>query len=113
MAFKAAGSIALRDAVKKASPIVLEPIMEIEVVTPGEYLGTLLGDINARRGQVKSIEGDDDIQQIRAMVPLSEVFGYATNLRSMSQGRANHSMEFKYYEPVPQHILNEVVKSSK
>lgn len=112
MAFKAAGSIALKEAVKKASPIVLEPIMEIEVVTPGEFLGSLLGDLNGRRGQVKSIEGDDDLQQIRVMVPLSEVFGYATNLRSLSQGRANHSMEFKYYEAVPQHILNEVVKSS-
>jgi elongation factor G len=112
MAFKAAGSIALKEAVKKASPIVLEPIMEIEVVTPGEFLGSLLGDLNGRRGQIKSIEGDDELQSIRVMVPLSEVFGYATNLRSMSQGRANHSMEFKYYEAVPQHILNEVVKSS-
>ena len=112
LAFKAAGSIALKEAVKKASPIVLEPIMEIEVVTPGEFLGSLLGDLNGRRGQIKSIEGDDELQSIRVMVPLSEVFGYATNLRSMSQGRANHSMEFKYYEAVPQHILNEVVKSS-
>jgi elongation factor G len=110
MAFRAAGGIAFREAIRKGGPILLEPIMEMEVVTPGEYLGSVLGDLNARRGQIKSIEGDDSLQQIRALVPLAESFGYTTALRSMSQGRASQTMEFKYYEPVPQHIAAAIIK---
>ena len=111
LAFRSAGSIALREAVRKAHPVLLEPIMEMEIVAPGEFLGGVLGDLSARRGHIQSIEGRDDLQQVRALVPLSETFGYATALRSLTQGRANHTMEFKYYEPVPQDIASSVIRA--
>jgi elongation factor G len=110
MSFKAAASIGLKEALRKAKPILLEPVMEIEVVTPAESLGTVLGDLNSRRSSIQNIEGGDDIQRVRAFIPLVNSFGYATNLRSMSQGRATHTMEFKHYEAVPQGLLSEVVK---
>ena len=108
IAFKAAGTIALRDGVKRASPILLEPMMEMEVVTPGDFLGDVLGDLGSRRGQIKSIEGQEDIQIIRALMPLSETFAYTTTLRSVTQGRATYTMEFRDYEPVPESILREM-----
>ena len=111
LAFRAAGSLAFREAFKKGQPVLLEPIMEMEVVTPGEFLGSVLGDLNSRRAQIQTIEGGDDIQQVRVLVPLSESFGYATGLRSMTQGRATHTMEFKYYEPVPQNFVKDIVLS--
>ena len=111
LAFRAAGSLAFREAFRKGQPVLLEPIMEMEVVTPAEFLGTVLGDLNSRRAQIQTIEGGDDIQQIRVLVPLSESFGYATGLRSMTQGRATHTMEFKYYEPVPQNFVKDIVLS--
>jgi elongation factor G len=108
IAFNAAASIAFRDGVKKASPILLEPIMEMEVVTPGEFLGDVLGDLNSRRAQIKSIEGHGNIQIVRALMPLAESFVYTTTLRSVTQGRATYTMEFRFYEPMPESIIQNV-----
>ena len=109
LAFRSAGAIGLREAVRKAHPILLEPIMEMEIVAPGEFLGGVLGDLSARRGHIQSIEGRDDLQQVRGLVPLSETFGYATALRSMTQGRASHTMEFKYYESMPRNLVSSAI----
>ncbi len=105
LAFKAAGTIGIKEALRKASPILLEPIMKLEVVSPGEFLGELLGDLNARRAHIQNIEGRGDIQVISAFIPLAEAFGYATSIRSLSQGRAEYSMEFSRYDPVPDSIV--------
>ena len=110
IAFRAAGSLAFREAFRKGKPILLEPIMEMEVVTPAEFLGSVLGDLNSRRAQIQTIEGGDTIQQIRVLVPLAESFQYAGILRSITQGRASHSMEFKYYQPVPSGHTQEILK---
>ncbi len=112
MAFKMAGSIALKEAVKRAKPVILEPIMLMEVVTPGNFMGDIMGDINSRRGKILNLEGLNDTQIIKAHVPLSELFGYATSMRSMTQGRATHSIEFSHYEPVP-HSIAEKISSAK
>ena len=109
LAFKAAASIALRDGVRKANPILLEPIMETEVITPGDFLGDVLGDLSSRRGQIKNIEGQDGIQTIRALIPLAETFVYTTTLRSVTQGRASFTMEFRYYEPAPSSIVQNAI----
>ena len=111
MAFHIAGSLAFKDAMQKASPILLEPIMRVEVTTPEDYMGDVIGDINSRRGR---IEGMDDIgggKMIRGFVPLSEMFGYATDLRSRTQGRGNYSMFFEKYEPVPKSVQEKVLSS--
>ncbi|MBI4307765.1 MAG: elongation factor G [Chloroflexi bacterium] len=113
IAFKLAASIALREAVKRASPILLEPIMKVEVVTPGESLGDVLGDLGARRARILNIEGRGDTQVIRAQVPLAEAFGYATSLRSLTQGRAVYSMEFDHYEEVPQSVAEDVINRGR
>ena len=112
LAFKAAASIAVRDGVRRAKPILLEPIMEMEVVTPGEFLGDVLGDLNSRRAQIKSIEGLEAIQVVRALMPLGETFAYTTTLRSVTQGRASYTMEFSSYEPVPESIMHTVAKTA-
>ncbi|HHV93915.1 MAG TPA: elongation factor G [Firmicutes bacterium] len=109
MAFKIAASIGFREGMKKAGPVLLEPIMEVEVVTPDEFLGDVLGNLNARRGRIEGIEVRGTSQVIRAMVPLKEMFGYATDLRSMTQGRASHVMRFAYYEVVPAEMTEELV----
>ena len=101
MAFKIAGSMALRQAVEKAQPILLEPIMKVEVVAPEEFLGDVLGDLSSRRGHIVGIEARAPSQVIRAEVPLAEMFGYATTVRSLTQGRASHSMEFDHYQQAP------------
>ena len=109
MAFHIAGSLAFKDAMAKASPVLLEPIMRVEVTTPEEYMGDIIGDINSRRGR---IEGMDDIgggKMIRGFVPLAEMFGYATDLRSRTQGRGNYSMFFEKYEPVPKSVQEKVL----
>jgi elongation factor G len=111
MAFKMAGSIGVKEAIRKAKPVLLEPIMSIEVVTPGEYLGEVLGDLGGRRSRVEGMEGSDEMQTIKAFVPLAETFGYTTALRSLSQGRASQSMEFDHYEEVPQSIASELVSA--
>jgi elongation factor G len=112
LAFRTAGAIALRDGVRKAKPVLLEPIMEIDVVTPGGFLGDVLGDLNSRRSQIKNIEGQEDIQVVKANIPLSETFAYATDLRSLTQGRANYTMEFRYYEPLPDDLVQNVIRSA-
>jgi len=101
MAFKIAGSIAFKKAMEKASPIVLEPIMSLEAVTPEEFMGDVISDINRRRGRITGQEPRGNTQVIQSLVPLGEMFGYATDIRSRSQGRATFTMQFSHYEPVP------------
>jgi elongation factor G len=109
MAFKFAGSIAFKDAAQKAKPILLEPVMRVEVVVPKEYLGDVMGNLASRRGHIQSQEERGGTQIVKARVPLSEMFGYATDLRSRTQGRATYSMHFDRYEPAPQNVAEEVV----
>jgi len=109
MAFKIAGSMGFREAAKKANPVLLEPIMSVEVVTPEEYLGDVIGNLSSRRGKVQNIERRGNAQLIRAQVPLSEMFGYATDLRSMTQGRATYTMQLSNYEEVPKGVSEEIV----
>jgi elongation factor G len=109
LAFKIAGSLAFKDGARRGKPILLEPIMQVDVVVPDEFLGDVIGDLNARRGRVQRIESRAAAQMIRAEVPLAEMFGYATTLRSLSQGRATHTMQFVRYEPVPTTIAEEIV----
>jgi elongation factor G len=109
MAFKIAGSIGFREAAKKANPVLLEPIMSVEAVSPEEYLGDVIGNLSSRRGKVQNIERRGNAQVIRAQVPLSEMFGYATDLRSMTQGRATYTMQFSRYEEVPKGVSEEIV----
>jgi len=113
MAFKIAGSMAVRDALAKADPVLLEPMMKVEVTTPEEYMGDVIGDINSRRGRMEGMELVAGAQIVTAYVPLAEMFGYATSLRSNTQGRATHSMIFDHYEEVPASIAEEVVGDKK
>jgi elongation factor G len=108
IAFKVAGSMALRDGARRAKPILLEPIVKMEIATPEEFLGDVIGDLNSRRGQVTGIESHGAIKIIRCLIPLAETFGYATGLRSISQGRANYSMEFYRYEEVSQDLAGQL-----
>jgi elongation factor G len=110
MAFKIAGSMALKKAVRQAKPVLLEPIMEVEVVTPEDYMGDVIGDLSSRRGKVEGMEQRGTSQVIRSQVPLSEMFGYATDLRSRTQGRATYTMQFDSYQQVPESIAEEIVK---
>ena len=112
MAFKIAGSMAFKDGALKAKPVILEPIMKVEVVTPEDYMGDVMGDLNRRRGLVQGMEDAPAGKIIRANVPLSEMFGYATDLRSMSQGRANYVMEFLQYEEAPNSVAENIMKKS-
>ena len=109
MAFKIAGSMAFQDAAKRAHPVLLEPVMRVEVVVPEEYMGDIMGDINSRRGRIQSMEARGGTQIVTSRVPLSEMFGYATDLRSRTQGRATYSMHFDRYEQAPQNVSEEVV----
>jgi elongation factor G len=113
MAFKIAGSMAFKDAARKASPALLEPIMEVEVVTPEEYMGDVMGDLSSRRGKIEGLSSRKDAQIIKAKVPLSDMFGYSTVLRSMTQGRAIYSMQFAYYEEVPRSISDQIIEKVK
>jgi elongation factor G len=113
MAFKIAASMALKNAVSKCSPAILEPMMKVEVVIPDEYLGDIMGDITSRRGRVEGMEARGNAQVVRAFVPLSEMFGYATALRSNTQGRGTYSMHFDHYEEVPKSISEEIIKKNK
>ncbi len=110
MAFKIAGSMAFKEAAKKANPVLLEPIMKVEVEVPEEYMGDVIGDINRRRGQVASMEDRAGNKIVTAMVPLAEMFGYSTDLRSFTQGRGTYSMEFDHYEEVPKNVADEIIK---
>mgnify|MGYP003964574433 CR=1 FL=1 len=112
MSFKTAGSICFRDGARAASPVILEPIMKVEAITPENYMGDVMGDLNSRRGQIQEMGDRGQAKFIRALVPLSEMFGYATDLRSMTQGRASYSMEFEQYEKAPKNVI-EKIKADK
>ncbi len=112
-AFKMAGSFAFQEACKKAQPIVLEPVMKVEVVTPEQFMGDVIGDLNSKRGQIREMTDRNNTKVIDAIVPLAEMFGYATQLRSMTQGRASYSMEFSNYEQVPRNIVETLVAKTK
>ena len=107
IAFQIAGSMAAKDAVSKARPVLLEPIMSLEVVTPGEFLGEVLGDLGRRRARIRNIEGQGEIQVVKVAIPLGEAFGYANAVRSLTQGRASYAMEFDNYEPAPEGVVSE------
>ncbi len=113
ISFKVAGSIAFKEGAKKAKPILLEPIMSVEVITPEDYLGDVLGDLNSRRGKIEGFAARKDAQIIKATVPLAEMFGYATILRSMTQGRAIYSMQFSHYYEVPRSIADEIAEKTQ
>lgn len=113
MAFKIAGSMAFKEACKKAELVLLEPIMDVEVVTPEDYMGEVIGDLNSRRGRVQSMEKRGKAQVIRAMVPLSEMFGYATDLRSKTQGRGTYTMQFSHYDEVPRNLTEQIIAKIK
>jgi len=109
MAFKIAGSMAFREAAKKAKPVLLEPIMSIEVVSPEEYMGDVIGDLNSRRGKIQNIERRGKMQVIKVLAPLAEMFGYATDLRSKTQGRATYTMQFLHYDEVPKGVSSGII----
>jgi elongation factor G len=111
MAFKVAGSMACKDAMKKAGSVLLEPIMKVEITTPTDYMGDVIGDINSRRGRINGMEEVNGVEQIHCFVPLAEMFGYATDLRSKTQGRGAYSMFFDRYEPVPKNIQEKIVNN--
>jgi len=110
MAFKVAGQMGFKQAAEKAGPVLLEPIMAVEVVTPEEYMGDVMGDLSSRRGRIEGMEANGNQQTVRAQVPLSEMFGYSTDLRSSTQGRATYTMQFDSYQQVPEAISSEIVK---
>ena len=112
ISFKVAGSLAFKEGAKKAKPVLLEPIMDVEVVTPEEYLGDVMGDLNSRRGKIEGFSARKDAQVITAVVPLSEMFGYATILRSMTQGRAIYTMQFAHYSEVPKSLADEIAEKT-
>jgi elongation factor G len=112
MAFKIAGSMAFKEAARKANPVLLEPVMKVEVVVPEEYMGTIIGDLNSRRGRIEGVEPRVGSQVVSATVPLSEMFGYATQMRSSTQGRANYSMHFSRYEEAPRSVSDEIIGRS-
>jgi elongation factor G len=113
MAFKIAGSMAVKDGARAAGAIILEPMMKVEVVSPESYMGDVLGDLSSRRGKIGGMTQRGEAQVIDATVPLSEMFGYSTRLRSMSQGRAVYSMEFSHYEEVPKSKAEEIINKNK
>src|SRR5437016_3833713 len=109
IAFKIAGSMAFKEAVRRARPVLLEPVMKVEVVVPDEFMGDVLGDLSSRRGHIEGMEKRGSTQIIRAKVPLAEMFGYATDLRSRTQGRASYTMRFLRYEQAPGDVAGEIV----
>jgi elongation factor G len=112
MAFKIAGSMSLKAAKSKCNPVILEPIMKVEVTVPEEYMGDVMGDASSRRGRVEGMEARGGAQVVRAMVPLAEMFGYATNLRSRTQGRGVFSMQFDHFEEVPKSVAEDIIKKA-
>jgi elongation factor G len=113
MAFKIAGSMALKEAARRADPALLEPIFAVEVRTPEEYMGDVIGDLNSRRGQIQAMEEISGAKVIRAVVPLSEMFGYVGDLRSRTQGRAVYTMQFDSYAEVPRNVAEEIIKKAR
>ena len=110
MAFKIAGSMAFKEAMRKADPVLLEPIMKVSVIVPDEYLGTVIGDLTSRRGQIQGQEARPGAQQVDALVPLANMFGYATDLRSNTQGRGQYTMEPHSYAEIPKSIRDKIVE---
>ena len=110
MAFKLAGSMCFKEGAKKANPVILEPVMKVEVEVPEEYMGDVIGDLNRRRGQINSMEDRHGNKIVNAFVPLAEMFGYSTDLRSATQGRGTYAMEFDHYEEVPKNVADEIIK---
>jgi elongation factor G len=113
MAFKIAGSMAAKAGVIKADPAILEPVMKVDVTTPEDFMGDVIGNLNSKRGHIEGIDEHGTSRVVRALVPLAEMFGYATELRSMTQGRATYSMEFARYSEVPTNLANELIAKSK
>ena len=113
MAFKIAGSMAIKKAAQLASPVLLEPVMAVEVTTPEDYMGDVIGDLSSRRGKVEGMEQRGNSHIVRAQVPLSDMFGYATDQRSRTQGRATYSMQFAAYNEVPESIAKEIIAKAR
>jgi len=113
LAFKIAGSMAFKKAAALANPVLLEPVMSVEVTTPEDYMGEVIGDLNSRRGQIQAMEERTGAQVVKALVPLSEMFGYVGDLRSKTQGRANYSMQFDSYAEVPPSIAKEIIAKAR
>ena len=111
MAFKIAGSMAFKEAMRKGAPILLEPIMRVDVTVPEDYMGDVIGDINSRRGRIEGMEAVNGAQIIHGFVPLSDMFGYATDLRSKTQGRGVYSMFFDHYDPVPKSVQEKILSN--
>jgi elongation factor G len=109
VAYRIAANIALKDGARKADPALMEPIMKLEVVSPDEYTGDIINDINSRRGRIEGIDMNGKLKSIHAMVPLSEMFGYATSLRSLSQGRASQTLQFSHFDLVPPSVMDALV----
>jgi elongation factor G len=112
MAFKIAGSLAYREAMSKAGPTILEPVMQVEVYAPAEYMGDLMGDLSSRRGQVQGMDAEGDRQTIRALVPMAEMLTYGSTLRSITQGRGDFHMDFSHYAEVPAQVREKIVAES-
>ncbi|HFB07001.1 MAG TPA: elongation factor G, partial [Chloroflexi bacterium] len=108
VAFRMAASIAMRNGIDKAKPIILEPIMEVEITTPNQFLGDVIGDLNSRRARIENIEGRDEVSSVCCLVPLAEIFSFAGDLRSLSQGSASHTMQFHHYEELPQNLAEQI-----
>jgi elongation factor G len=113
LAFKIAGSMAFKDAANRAKPALLEPMMAVEVTTPEDFMGDVIGDLNSRRGQVQAMEERSGARVVKALVPLSEMFGYVGDLRSRTQGRASYSMQFDSYAQVPQAVATEIIAKAR
>src|SRR3978361_706270 len=109
MAFKIAGSMAFKEAARKADPVLLEPMMAVEVITPDDYMGDVIGDLNSRRGQIQAMEERSGARAVKALVPLAEMFGYVGDLRSKTSGRASYSMQFDSYAEVPGSLAKEII----
>ena len=113
LAFKIAGSMAFKDAARRAAPVLLEPMMAVEVVTPEDFMGDVIGDLNSRRGQIQAMDERSGARVVSALVPLSEMFGYVGDLRSKTQGRASYSMQFDSYAEVPRNVAEEIIAKSR
>jgi elongation factor G len=113
MAFKIAGSLAYQQAMEQARPTLLEPIMHVDISAPAEYVGDLMGDLNSRRGRVEGVDAEEEMQTVKARVPLSEMLTYGSTLRSITQGRGSFHMEYSHYEEVPRNLQEKIIADSK
>ena len=113
MAFKIAGSLAFQEAMEKAKPTLLEPIMHVDISAPSEYVGDIMGDLNSRRGRVEGVDAEEDMQTVKARVPLAEMLTYGSTLRSITQGRGSFHMEYSHYEEVPKNLQEKIIAEAK